>query len=340
MSKKNKWFLGVVLAIGLGIFVWEFRQLSFQQVWKELNQLSWGWILVALMSMLLYWGIKAKVIQTLLRRRYKKYKFSNAYKVSLIEDLFNAITPFSTGGQPAQLVALSKTGVDVGIGSSVLLMKFVVYQGMIVVVFAACVLFGYQALSTQLSQLSLLIVFGLAIHIGVIIMLLLITFKANWLKAVIHWVLKVIAKFQEPSKVASWEENLIEKIDLFYEESLYIRGEKKLLFEVCLLTLIQLFFYFIVPYFILLSLGVHHINILTIISLHAFIVLIVSMFPIPGGAGGAEYSFSLLFGGFIVNQEKLVIALILWRIFTYYLGIFLGVFALKFEQTTRLEPDE
>lgn len=289
--------------------------------------------------MLIYWGIKAKVIQTLLRRRYKKYKFTNAYKVSLIEDLFNAITPFSTGGQPAQLVALNKTGVDVGIGSSVLLMKFVVYQGMIVVVFAVCVLFGYQALSTQLSQLSLLIIFGLLIHIGVIIMLLLITFKASWLKALIHWVLKFATKFKEPAKINQWEDTLIEKINLFYEESLYIRREKKLLLEVCLLTLIQLFFYFIVPYFILLSLGVHHTSILTIISLHAFIVLIVSMFPIPGGAGGAEYSFTLLFGGFILNQEKLIIALILWRIFTYYLGIFLGVFALKLEESEPLEKD-
>ena len=63
------------------------------------------------------------------------------------------------------------------------------------------------------------------------------------------------------------------------------------------------------------------------------------MFPIPGGAGGAEYSFTLLFGGFIANQEKLVIALILWRIFTYYLGIFLGAFALKFKKSEPLEKD-
>ena len=339
MIKKNRYFLGIVLAIGVGIFIWEFRKLSFTEVWRELQQLNWGWILVAFLSMLVYWGFKAKIIQSLLRRRYKSYKFSNAYRVSLIEDFFNAITPFSTGGQPAQLVALNKTGVDIGVGSSVLLMKFVVYQGMIVVVFGICVLFGYQALSSQISQLAGLIIFGLLIHIVVIIVLLLITFKANWLKSIIHWILKGLKRFKDQETIARWEEGLVEKIDAFYEESVYIRNEKKLLLEISLLTLIQLFFYFIVPYFILLSLGVSHISILTIISLHAFIVLIVSMFPIPGGAGGAEYSFTLLFGGFIANQEKLVIALILWRIFTYYLGIFLGAFALKFKKSEPLEKD-
>ncbi|MGX7420568.1 lysylphosphatidylglycerol synthase transmembrane domain-containing protein [Carnobacterium gallinarum] len=331
MDRKNKWALGVILVIGLGIFAWEFRKLSFAQVWRELINLNWIWLLIALSCMLIHWGIEAKILQGLLQRHNSSYSFINAYRIPLIEHLFNAITPFSSGGQPAQLMALKKTGVDFGVGGSVLLMKFVVYQGMIVLNFVSCVLFGYQALSNQLSKLSTFVLIGLVVNIGVISLLLLITFKAVWLKKIIHWVAGFLTKFIATEKIMKIEISLLEKVDSFYEESLYIRSQRSLLIKTSLLTFIQLIFYFVVPYFILRSLGISEINILTIISLHAFIILIVSLFPLPGGAGGAEYSFTLLFGSFILSPEKLVIALILWRLITHYTGIFMGIAALSIQ---------
>lgn len=333
MDRRNKWALGAILVVGLAIFAWEFRKLSFAQVYQELLQLNWFWLLAALGCMLIHWGIEAKIIQGLLQRRNSNYSFINAYRIPLIEHLFNAITPFSSGGQPAQLMALKKTGVDFGVGSSVLLMKFVVYQGMIVLNFVCCVFFGYQALSAELSKLSTFVFIGLAVNLGVITILLLITFKASWLKKVIHWVISWLSRFISSDKLGKFEISLLEKVDTFYEESLYIRSQRSLLIKTSILTFIQLVFYFVVPYFILRSLGLTDISILTIISLHAFIILIVSLFPIPGGAGGAEYSFTLLFGSFILSPEKLIIALILWRLITHYTGIFMGVAALGIKDT-------
>lgn len=336
MDRKNKWALGIILCIGIGIFAFEFRKLSVQQVWQELVELNWLWLLVAVASMLIHWGVEAKIIQGLLQRRNSTYSFFNAYRIPLIEHLFNAITPFSSGGQPAQLMALKKTGIDFGVGGSVLLMKFVVYQGMIVLNFLCCVLFGYQALSSELTKLSTFVFIGLLINIGVISLLLLITFKSKWLKKGIYWVSDVLKRILSPATVEKMANSLLEKMDSFYEESLYIRSQKILLIKTSVLTFVQLIFYFIVPYFILRSLGINEINILTIISLHAFIILIVSLFPLPGGAGGAEYSFTLLFGTFILSPEKLIIALILWRLVTHYIGVFMGIAALGIQDSRSL----
>ncbi len=62
--------------------------------------------------------------------------------------------------------------------------------------------------------------------------------------------------------------------------------------------------------------------------LHIMIVMIVSLFPVPGGSGGAEYSFKTLFATFIPSSSKLVLGMLLWRLFTYYLGMFMGIGAL------------
>ena len=107
-----------------------------------------------------------------------------------------------------------------------------------------------------------------------------------------------------------------------------MKGEYGKMARVCVVTLLQLFFYYMIPYFIVLALGVHGMNLIMVVSLHVLIFMIISLFPIPGGAGGAEYSFSVLFASFIGSGSKLVLAMILWRLLTYYFGMFAGMVAL------------
>lgn len=65
-----------------------------------------------------------------------------------------------------------------------------------------------------------------------------------------------------------------------------------------------------------------------VVSLHVLIFMVISLFPIPGGAGGAEYSFSVLFASFVNSNTKLILAMLLWRLLTYYFGMFAGIIAL------------
>ncbi|MFS7180127.1 YbhN family protein [Serratia proteamaculans] len=328
MERRNKWALAIILLIGASVFFWEFRSLTLHEIMVKFRQIQWSWIIVAIACMLFQWAVEAKIVQGLLERENFSYSFKKSYRIPLIQHLFNSITPFASGGQPAQLVALKQTGVDIGIGSSVLLMKFVVYQGMIVVYFGLCVLLRYHVLVTEISRLAFFVILGLVTHILVIAVLLLITFKVNLTKKIVHWLMIIVSIFMNKEKARLLEEDIVLKVDSFYHESLYIRGQTLLLLKTALLTAVQLAGYFIVPYFILLSLGIKDMDIITIICMHAFIVMIVSLFPIPGGSGGAEYGFTLLFGSFILSPEKLAIALLLWRLITYYLGILLGAVAL------------
>ncbi len=83
-----------------------------------------------------------------------------------------------------------------------------------------------------------------------------------------------------------------------------MKREKVRVIKACFLTLIQLLLYYAVPYFVLLALGVNHVSIVEVIVLHVMIVMIVSLFPIPGGAGGAEYSFKTLFATYVASPSK------------------------------------
>lgn len=317
-----------MIAIGVAIIGYSLRTVNLKLLVQELNTLNWGWMLVALLCICLYLGLEGVVVKIFMNDRHRDFTWKDALRLPPIEQLFNGITPFSTGGQPAQLVAMLQSGVDGGRASSVLLMKFVVFQAMIVINFVISLIIGFHFIKEKLHALSLLVLFGFLVHLAVIVGLLMVMYWYRFTKKAMNILIRPLAIFVKPVRYEKLKTSLNEMVDSFYQESLKMKAEYAKMAKVCVVTLFQLFFYYAIPYFILLALGVHHINFIMVISLHVLIFMIISLFPIPGGAGGAEYSFSVLFASFVHSNTKLVLAMILWRILTYYFGMIAGMVAL------------
>ena len=328
MSRKNWLALVAMLLIGGGIVAYSLRTVNLRLLVQDFFTLNWWWMLVALAWICLYLILEGVVVKIFMNNRHADFTWKDALRLPPIEQLFNGITPFSTGGQPAQLVAMLQCGVDGGLASSVLLMKFVVFQAMIVINFLVSLLIGFHFIAEKLHALSLLVLLGFVIHLAVIVGLLLVMYWYGFTKRALNLLIKPCAWFMKPQRYERLRISLNEKVDSFYQESLRMKEEYGKMAKVCLVTLCQLFFYYAIPYFIMLALGVHGMNFIMVISLHVLIFMIISLFPIPGGAGGAEYSFSVLFASFIGSGTKLVLAMILWRLLTYYFGMFAGMVAL------------
>ncbi|USS86371.1 lysylphosphatidylglycerol synthase transmembrane domain-containing protein [Fructilactobacillus cliffordii] len=328
MSRRNKISLLLMVAIGLLISWYAVRDIKFSVLINDLSSVNLGWLIVALGCILLYFFFESVVTYILVKSSTPAFSFRDAIRVPLVEQLFNGITPFSSGGQPAQLVVLLQAGVDGGKASSALLMKFVIYQAMIVLNFVVSLIIGFRYLVDTVHSLAIFVVFGFLIHLVVIVALLMVMYWYSMTKKLVNGCFKVVGWFVNENKYQRWKRTLNQKIDNFHDESIRIGHEGKLMVKVCILTFLQLFFYYLIPYFVMLSLGYHNANVVMVTSLDVLIFLVISMFPIPGGAGGAEYSFEKLFRSYIHSSSKLALAMILWRLLTYYLGLFLGLIAL------------
>ncbi len=57
--------------------------------------------------------LRSLVVKIFVDERIGQYSFKSALRIPLIEQLFNGITPFSSGGQPAQLIAMLQSGIMV-----------------------------------------------------------------------------------------------------------------------------------------------------------------------------------------------------------------------------------
>ena len=89
---------------------------------------------------------------------------------------------------------------------------------------------------------------------------------------------------------------------------------------------------YMIPVFILYAMGefkVISIGISIITS--AYVMLIGSFVPIPGGSGGLEYGFVTFYGNFITGS-KLSAMMLVWRFITYYFAMIVGAIALNIKK--------
>lgn len=328
MTKKNITTFFLMFIIGAFIIWYFIRDIQMKVLLADFFTINWWWILVALGCMLLYLGLESLIVKTIVDTQQDYFTWRDAIRVPLVEQLFNGITPFSSGGQPGQLYVMVQAGVDAGKASSVLLMKFVVFQGMIVINFLLSLVIGFEYVKEKLHYLAWLVLFGFFVHLLVIVALLLVMYWFSFTKHLVDICLKPLKLFIKHQKFNNIQALINNKIDIFHNESIRIAKQWKMMLKIMLITFIQLAFYYLIPYFIMLALGFNGANIIIVVSLHVLIFMIISLFPIPGGAGGAEYSFKALFQSFITNNAKLILALIIWRLLTYYLGMILGAISL------------
>ena len=109
----------------------------------------------------------------------------------------------------------------------------------------------------------------------------------------------------------------------FRNSALYLLKDKKNFMKCILLNFLSLISLYLIPFIIFLGVGVNDINGMDVIITSAYVTLMGSYIPLPGGTGGLEYGFLVFFGCF-VNEPKLTAAMIIWRFLTYYLGIIVG----------------
>lgn len=325
MKKKYFWSIVVVLAITGYILYTDLKATPIKQLEVAAQGLNWTMLGLVVGLMISSYFCEAMILRILAQRKDEpKRSFWSYFRVPIIQTLFNAITPMSTGGQPAQLAALIQVGIEGGRATSLLLMKFIIYQIVVFAAYLSTIIFGFHLVVTKFATLSFFIVIGLTIHVVSTLFLLAIMFAYNSTKKATNKLLDFLVRFIKTDKIEHLRQNMITKIDTFYGESQKLKQEKSKLIKVILLTVLQLLFFYSIPYGILLALNIKA-SWLAVTQMNIMIIMFMAIIPLPGASGGAEYSFQTLFSTFILNSGGLVLGMFIWRFVTYFLGIMLGL---------------
>ncbi len=288
--------------------------------WGSLHS---NWTLLAVGCMGIYWLLEGAVLHLLTGCLYRGVPFRSSMRTAMIGQLYSALTPFASGGQPVQLIYMQRDGLDTGGGASVLTLKSIAYQLCVMLFALAAVINSYAMFRERIAAFGWLAIIGFTINLIVTGGMLLVSISPRITSKMIRGVMKILRSLRIVRDVEGVREKVLTQVDIFHESTLRFEKKKWALLLANVLTLIQLLAIYMVPYMIYRAFGYQDAGIVHILSAVAFVSMASAFVPLPGGSGGAEGSFVLLFSLFFVSEDLLV-ALLLWRFITYYLCMVVG----------------
>lgn len=322
MKKKP---INVILIILLTVLVLYF---ALKDDYVTISNLLWSadirWLFVGFLFTMGYCFFKTLLLHNIISQ-YKSYSVYSALKLQLMTFFFNAVTPFATGGQPFQIYTLKKSGLAISEGTNVIMQETIVHQcSMLLLSIIALLLNFIFEFCEMNSLLASLFIIGFLANTVVLIVLFVLAYAKKVDRVMISGVIHILSKL----KVVKDKDKTIQRwktsIEKFHEGSKILFQNKLRFLKLIGLNMVGLVSIYIVPLTILFSLGNYTaFSGLTAIVLTIFVSLISSFVPLPGGTGGQEYLFILLFGAYITNP-LLNSVMILWRFITYYVPMIIG----------------
>lgn len=336
MTKKIK--IKSVLNITIFIFItalvlYFLLKDNFKEVINGLLHANVFWIIVAIFFIFGYWFFKSIIFYNFTRKFNKDYKFTKAFKLQLMTNFFNAVTPFSSGGQPFQIYSLKKQGIEITSATNIIVQNFIVYQ-------IALVLFGIISIISNyffhffedVGLLKQLVTMGFIINALITIGLFVIAFAKGFNKIVVNWIINLLSKIKIVKNKEKNLENWNTYINNFHNGAKILIANKWFFIKSILCAILALACQYLIPVILLYSTGDYtSFNGFQSIVACSYVMLIGSFVPIPGGTGGLEYGFMAFYGNFISGTTINVI-LILWRFVTYYLGLIIGAIAVNIKE--------
>ena len=234
--------------------------------------------------------------------------------------VFGYLTPGQMGAQPAQIVRLAKAGLSVGDATAVQLTRFFIYQ-------AAVTTFGATMLLTRLSfframygQVILAAVLAFLVHLGIMAGLVAVIFFPNLVRRFARFAVRVLSGrvrvIKDPDAVMAKVEREVDEYATSVHAAVRHAG---IVVSAVVITVAQLVCVYLIPFCVLNALGAATLDPYTCVAAAAFIQLILTAVPLPGGTGGAEGGFALFFGASLGGD--LAAAVVMWRAISYYLPI-------------------
>jgi len=323
---KNKNFRNALLLLLVtGVILYFSLKDDFRTVLNEILSINIFWLVIGVLLLLGYWFLEAVILHKLSQNFKKNYSFYKAFRVQVICQFFSAVTPFASGGQPFQLYAMKKDKFTYGEATSIVVQQFILYQIALVLIGIFALIYNRLFnLYPKVEILQNLVALGFVINAFVIVFLILLAYSKKFDRFIFKFGINFLYFIKVVKDKGSTIERWNKKIEDFTEGAKILTKNKKEFIYMIIISIFSLISLYLTPCVILYGMGDYNsvTPIVTIVS-SAYVMLVGSFVPIPGGTGGIEFGFASFFGNFI-KGPILPALLLVWRFITYYMVVIFG----------------
>lgn len=333
-NKKIRSFFNFLLLFSFTALVLYFSlKDNYEQIMTQILHMNPLFLAGAFLLVLLYWFFRIITVHNLARSFLPKYTIREASCLVVETNFFHAVTPFSSGGQPYEIYSLKKSGMKLTEATNVSIQNFIVYQIALVLLGIIAIISNYFLHLFPANPLfQKLVTLGFVINTLVIIILFMVTFGSRVNQKILESMIHMLGKLK---LIKNPEDKIVDfskYIGEFHEGAKILLADKFNFIKLILLQLVSLCSLYLVPLMLFYAAGKFDAcNPFNAIVTSAYVMLIGSFVPIPGGTGGLEYGFVQFYSNFISSGLVMAIMLV-WRFVTYYFGMIVGGIVLAFRK--------
>lgn len=330
-KKQNNIWSVLFLLLNIGILVvLVATDEQLQGSAEGFRQFRFSIVGIAILSMLIYIAFDVLKIYRLIFYYTKKKELLLSIRIAILGKYYDGITPLASGGQPFQIYHLTKKGISGAHASGIILMKYFVYQMVFCVYGFFCVIYNL-AVRAQLQTIHyILAIIAILINFAAPFIVFLFSTHESAAQKLLGFVLNIGIKLRLVKNPEEVKQNVHDTVSQFAVAFDELKKDWRKLLELFLLSFIEIAFYIIIPFIIYISYNPAVINDLSVFATmmrfscaYLFVYFVMSVCPLPGGSGAAEFGFLWMMRIFF-NDSSVSIAIVLWRVITYYFPILWG----------------
>ncbi len=284
-------------------------------------QINWIYFLFAAVSMAAAILAEIRKYALMMTDLHGKPQWHTAYEVMILGRYYDNITPSGIGGQAFQVVYLRRAGLTAGEATALPVAAFLNMQVSFVAL--AAFLFILNGGVTQHALLLVMAYVGLFLYLLLPLAIVLFTVAPVFSEKIIRWaILKVGAKIRWIKDPQALYERVLNALNGYRDALRLIYRNKSLSWKLAGLSVLYQLGTCSVPFFVIRMFG-GSISWIDAITITMYVMASVAIIPTPGNAGAAEGSFYLVFSR--LAPGKIFWAMLVWRLFVYYLYLFWGM---------------
>ncbi len=293
-----------------------------QESLKAIIEFRQGYLILALLLSgmdLFLGGLRIHIFFT--KKILKRVSLWDCIRANLANMFVAAVTPSQTGGGPAQLYILNRSGAPLSGAMSVSVINF--FSSLFF--FLISVLFISVTLPRAIIDLRIdhIIRYGIVIVILVLASVVFLVIKPQALNWLLQKMTKISGLIWKKNRGKRISEKIAEHVTQFKDYIyLFLTRERPTLFLSFGITAILYFNKYLIAYVIVKGLNLSP-SLWDVFYIQTLQFFLLYFSPTPGSAGAAEVSSMFLMSK-LVPLYQLPVFVILWRFFVTYVGVALG----------------
>lgn len=329
--KKRKFkivinFLVILLVLGLVLY-FSLKD-NYEEIILAIRHMN-PWMFVLAIVILGIYRLCASIGHYfIIRSNHEQVSLLRCFQINFIILFFHGVTPFAGGGQPMEVYFLHKEKIPVTKATNITLQNFIVYQISLVLVGIFALIYNeYRNLFPSDHLIKKLVMLGFTINLLVLVVSFLLSFGKRLQQFISKKGIHYLARAHIIHDEGEVQKKLESYLENFHRNALQLRQNKRIVLLAILVNMLGLCVMYSMPYVVARGMAVS-LSLADAIVATAYVMIIGSFIPIPGGTGGVEYGF-IFFFQYLIQGSEVTAMMLIWRFVSYYLAMIFGAVALS-----------